>query len=69
VFPDVLNINVTDMGNSLVVGLTSIKLPDGTIKLIATGSDGKITSPASGAVAPPAFYGSRRVTWRELLRD
>lgn len=69
VFPNVLNVNVTDMGNSLVVGLTSIKLPDGTIKLIATGSDGKITSPTSGAGAQPAPYSARRVTWRELLRD
>lgn len=68
-YPDVLDINVTDMGNSLVVGLTSIKLPDSTIKLIATGSDGKISTHSSGTGAATAPYSSRRVTWRELLRD
>lgn len=68
-FPDVLSVDVTNMGNSLVVGLTSIKLPDGSIKQIATGSDGKITTHSSGSGVTTAPYSSRRVTWRELLRD
>lgn len=68
-YPSVLNFDVTNMGNNLVVGLTSIKLPDGTIKLIATGSDGKITTHGSGTGAATAPFSKRRVTWRELLRD
>lgn len=68
-YPSVLSVDVTNMGNNLVVGLTSIKLPDGTIKLIATGSDGKITTHDSGTGAATAPFSKKRVTWRELLRD
>ncbi len=52
------------VANSLIVGLTVIKLPDGTVKAIVTTSDANIYignpkfSPGNGA--------NRRVSWREI---
>lgn len=69
IFPGVLVGTVQSLGNSLVVGLTTIRLPDGRVKLIATGSDGSIKTHDSGKNSGQAPFGKKRVTWRELLRD
>ncbi len=68
-FPPILNGSVRNLGNKLIVGMTSIKLPDGKIKLIVTGSDGQISSTSSGEQFSPTPFFGRRVTWREILRD
>lgn len=67
-FPEVASGSMTPTGNSLIVGMSRIKLPDGTIKILITGSDGTLTTQDSGQNITPAFSG-RRVTWRELIRD
>ena len=52
--------------SSLIVGLTVVKLPDGTVKAIVTTSD------ASIHLGSPTFFGIppgvRRVSWREVAQ-
>jgi type IV pilus assembly protein PilY1 len=59
---------LTSLGNSLVVGIQRIKLPDGKVKILVTGSDGTLRTSDSGQQTTPPF-GARRVNWRELIRD
>jgi type IV pilus assembly protein PilY1 len=68
-FPAMLTGEVRDLGNSLVVGITTIKLPDGTIKIITTGSDGGLNTIQSGQSAGSPPFSGRRMNWRELLRN
>jgi type IV pilus assembly protein PilY1 len=54
------------MSNSLIVGLTVVKLPDGTVKAIVTTSDANIhvtQPPLSSTTVNP-----KRVSWREVAR-
>lgn len=66
--PPVAAGSVTSLGNKLVVGMQRIKLPDGSIKILVTGSDGTLTTSSSGQQITPPFA-ARRVSWRELIRD
>ena len=66
--PPVAAGTVTSLGNKLVVGMQRIKLPDGSIKILVTGSDGTLTTSSSGQQITPPFA-ARRVSWRELIRD
>lgn len=68
IFPKVEEGAISAIGNYLTVGITFIKLPDGTIKIIATGSDGTITTKNSNSTSAGAF-GSKRVSWRELINE
>jgi type IV pilus assembly protein PilY1 len=52
--------------NYLTVGLTAVQLPDGSVKLIITGSGGQITSTDLPVNIPKLF--GRRVGWRELMQ-
>ena len=59
------NLSVSEYtASSLIVGLTVIKLPDGTVKAIVTTSD------ASIHLGSPSFFGTgpgvKRVSWREI---
>lgn len=66
--PPVAAGSVTSLGNKLVVGMQRIKLPDGSMKILVTGSDGTLTTSSSGQQITPPFA-ARRVSWRELIRD
>lgn len=67
-YPKVKSSTVVGLGNSLVVGIQRIKLPSGIIKILVTGSDGSLSTASSGQQTTPPF-GSRRVSWREIIRD
>ncbi|MDD2883785.1 MAG: PilC/PilY family type IV pilus protein [Dechloromonas sp.] len=67
-YPKIKQGSIVALGNSLVVGIRRIKLPSGTIKILVTGSDGSLTTTSSGQQTTPPF-GSRRVSWREIVRD
>lgn len=67
--PKALEGTVESFGNSLVVGMTFIKLPDGSIKVISTGSDGTIKTRNSGKSSSSPPFASKRVNWREIIRQ
>ena len=54
------------LSDSLAVGLSVVRLPDGRVVVIATPSDARqLTSEAPVSVAQPA---GRRISWRELIQ-